>query len=70
MNRLCWIAWLAFGFGGVRTGIAISHAVAESGDLGGAMVGYWSCALWAVVWVVVSLALYIRDCQKASRLPG
>lgn len=70
MNRLCWLGWLAFGFAGVRAGCAISHAVAESGDLGGAMVGYWSCGIWAVAWVVASLALYVRDSRKASRLPG
>lgn len=70
MSRLCWIAWLAFGFGGVRAGCAICHAVSESGDLGGAIVGYWSLAVWVVAWVVASLALYIRDCRKASRLPG
>lgn len=70
MSKVCWLVWIAFGVCGVWAGIAICQAVAQRGDIGGAIVGYWSCALWAVVWVVVSLALYIRDSRKASRLPG
>lgn len=70
MSRLYWLIWLAFGVCGVRAGVAISHAVAESGDLGGAIVGYWSCALWAVVWVVASVIMRVSDCRRSSRLPG
>lgn len=70
MSKVCWIAWLAFGFGGVRAGIAICHAVANRGDLGGAVVGYWSCGIWAVAWIVVSLVMYLSDCRRSSRLPG
>jgi hypothetical protein len=70
MNRLYWCVWVAFGVCGVRAGIAICHAVAQRGDLGGAMVGYRSCALWACVWIVASLIMYANDCRRSSRLPG
>ena len=70
MSKVCWFVWLAFGVCGIRAGIAICHAVADRGDLGGAIVGYWSCAVWAVVWTVASLAIYLNDCRRCSRLPG
>lgn len=61
MSRVCWAVWVAFAFCGVRAGVAICHAVADRGDIGGAIVGYWSLALWVVAWVVASLILYVRD---------
>ena len=70
MSRFCWLVWFAFGVCGVRAGVAICHAVAQRGDIGGAMVGYWSCALWVLVWMIASLIMYVSDCRRASRLPG
>ena len=70
MSRLYWLIWVAFGVCGTRAGIAICHAVADRGDLGGAMVGYWSCALWAFAWMIASLIMYVSDCRQSSRLPG
>jgi hypothetical protein len=70
MSRVCWAVWVAFGVCGIRAGIAICHAVADRGDLGGAIVGYWSCALWACVWIVANVIMRVSDCRRCSRLPG
>ena len=70
MSRFCWFVWVAFGMCGVRAGITICHAVAQRGDLGGALVGYRSLVVWVMVWTVASLVMYLSDCRRASRLPG
>ena len=70
MSRFYWLVWFAFGVCGTRAGIAICHAVAQRGDLGGAMVGYRSLVVWVAVWTVASVVMYASDCKRCSRLPG